>query len=64
MHISKKSLRDIYMGIDVFGRGSHGAGGFGAYKALEHIAPAGLSTAFFGPGWTWESTQDAPGFTW
>ncbi|KAJ6579582.1 glycoside hydrolase family 85 protein [Mycena vulgaris] len=59
-----KSLRDIYMGIDVFGRGSHGGGGFGAYKALAHIAPAGLSTALFGQGWTWENTQDAPGFTW
>lgn len=63
-HLAPKTLRDIYMGIDVFGRGSHGGGGFGAYKALEHIALAGLSTAFFGQGWTWESTQDAPGFTW
>ncbi|KAJ7735127.1 glycosyl hydrolase family 85-domain-containing protein [Mycena maculata] len=63
-HITPKSLQEIYTGIDVFGRGSHGGGGFGAYKALEHIAPAGLSTAFFGPGWTWESTQDAPGFSW
>ncbi|KAJ7499715.1 glycosyl hydrolase family 85-domain-containing protein [Mycena latifolia] len=63
-HVTRKTLRDIYMGIDVFGRGSHGGGGFGAYKALEHIVPAGLSTAFFGQGWTWENTQDAPGFTW
>ncbi|KAJ7165604.1 glycoside hydrolase family 85 protein [Mycena crocata] len=64
LHAASQGLRDIYTGIDVFGRGSHGGGGFGAYKALEHIAPAGLSTAFFGQGWTWESTQDAPGFTW
>ncbi|KAJ7983052.1 glycoside hydrolase family 85 protein [Mycena polygramma] len=63
-HIVPKTLHDIYVGIDVFGRGSHGGGGFGAYKALEHIAPARLSTAFFGQGWTWENTQDAPGFTW
>ncbi|KAJ6473218.1 glycosyl hydrolase family 85-domain-containing protein [Mycena sanguinolenta] len=63
-HIMPKTPQDIYMGIDVFGRGSHGGGGFGSYKALEHITPAGLSTAFFAPGWTWESTQDAPGFTW
>ncbi|KAJ7174428.1 glycosyl hydrolase family 85-domain-containing protein [Mycena filopes] len=63
-HVAPKTLRDIYVGIDVFGRGSHGGGGFGAYKALEHIAPAGLSTAFFGQGWTWENSQDAPGFTW
>ncbi|KAF7292815.1 Glycoside hydrolase family 85 protein [Mycena indigotica] len=58
------SAQDIYVGIDVFGRGSHGAGGFGSYKALEHISPAQLSTAFFAPGWTWENTQDAPSFTW
>ncbi|KAJ7226631.1 glycosyl hydrolase family 85-domain-containing protein [Mycena haematopus] len=63
-HIMPKTPRDIYMGIDAFGRGSHGGGGFGTYKALEHITPAGISTAFFAPGWTWESTQDAPGFTW
>ncbi|KAJ7667092.1 glycosyl hydrolase family 85-domain-containing protein [Mycena rosella] len=63
-HVAPKTLRDIYMGIDVFGRGSHGGGGFGAYKALAHIAAAGLSTAFFGQGWTWENTQDASGFTW
>ncbi|KAJ6615525.1 glycoside hydrolase family 85 protein [Mycena sp. CBHHK59/15] len=64
-HTARKTLRDIYMGVDVFGRGSHGGGGFGAYKALAHIAEtAGLSTAFFGQGWTWESTQDAPGFSW
>ncbi|KAJ7755189.1 glycosyl hydrolase family 85-domain-containing protein [Mycena metata] len=63
-HVAPKALHDIYVGIDVFGRGSHGGGGFGAYKALEHIAPTGMSTAFFGPGWTWENTQDMPSFTW
>ncbi|KAJ7250390.1 glycoside hydrolase family 85 protein [Mycena rebaudengoi] len=63
-HVAPQTLTDIYMGVDVFGRGSHGGGGFGAYKALTHIAPAGLSTALFGQGWTWENTQDAPGFTW
>jgi mannosyl-glycoprotein endo-beta-N-acetylglucosaminidase len=55
---------DIYMGIDVFRHSSHGGGSFGAYKVLNHITPAGLSAAFFTPGWSWESTQDAPGFTW
>ncbi|KAG6890061.1 hypothetical protein C0992_003159 [Termitomyces sp. T32_za158] len=62
----KKSLNDIYMGVDVWGRGSHGGGGFGSYKAITHIAPdsLGLSVALFGPGWTWESEQDRPGFSW
>ncbi len=54
------------MGIDVWGRGQHGGGGFGSYKALDHIAPEslGLSVALFGQAWTWESEQDKPGWTW
>jgi mannosyl-glycoprotein endo-beta-N-acetylglucosaminidase len=61
-----KALQDVYIGIDVWGRGSHGGGGFGAYRAIEHIDPAGLglSAALFGPAWTWESEQDKPGFSW
>lgn len=61
-----KALQDIYTGIDVWGRGSHGGGGFGSYRALEHIDPVslGLSVALFGPGWTWETRQDVPGFNW
>jgi mannosyl-glycoprotein endo-beta-N-acetylglucosaminidase len=61
-----KTLSDIYTGIDVWGRGSHGGGGFGTYRALEHISPQelGLSAAVFGQAWTWESEQDKPGFTW
>ncbi|KAG6873607.1 hypothetical protein C0995_013980 [Termitomyces sp. Mi166 len=64
--MSKKSLNDIFMGVDVWGRGSHGGGGFGSYKAITHIAPdsLGLSVALFGQGWTWESEQDKPGFNW
>ena len=66
----------MYVGIDVWGRGSHGGGGFGAYRALSHIADASraagshagsntgtgtaLSTAIFGPAWTWEDGEDAP----
>ncbi|GLB33215.1 putative glycosyl hydrolase family 85 [Lyophyllum shimeji] len=64
--VSKKSLNDVYMGVDVWGRGSHGGGGFGSYKAITHIAPdsLGLSVALFGQGWTWESEQDKPGWDW
>ncbi|KAI0301885.1 glycosyl hydrolase family 85-domain-containing protein [Multifurca ochricompacta] len=63
---SAKTLQDIYVGIDIWGRGSHGGGGFGAYRALEHINPTslGLSVALFGPGWTWETIQDKAGFSW
>jgi mannosyl-glycoprotein endo-beta-N-acetylglucosaminidase len=54
------------MGVDVWGRGSYGGGGFGCYKAISRIAPEslGLSVALFGPAWTWESEQDKPGWTW
>ncbi|KAF8164722.1 glycoside hydrolase family 85 protein [Crassisporium funariophilum] len=61
-----KALQDIYMGVDVWGRGSHGGGGLGCYRAISHIAPEslGLSVALFGHAWTWESEQDKPGWTW
>ena len=59
-------MNDIYMGVDVWGRGSHGGGGLGSYKAISHISPEtlGLSVALFGQAWTWESEQDKPGWTW
>ena len=58
--------RDIYMGIDVWGRGSLGGGGFRVHKAMEEICPdsLGLSVALFGQGWTWEKRQDEVGRTW
>ena len=61
-----KTLQDIWIGVDVWGRGSHGGGGFGSYKAIEHIDPEslGLSVALFGQAWTWESRQDDEGWTW
>lgn len=54
------------MGVDVWGRGSHGGGGFGCYKAIDHIDPKflGLSVALFGPAWTWETEEEKPGWTW
>ena len=64
--LKAKSLNDIYTGVDVWGRGSHGGGGFGCYKAIDHVDPKflGLSVALFGQAWTWESEQDKPGWTW
>ncbi len=63
---SPKTLKDIFIGIDVWGRGSHGGGGFGCYKALEHTntRSMGLSAAIFGPAWSWESEQDKEGWNW
>ena len=45
---------DIYTGIDCFGRGSLGGGGFGVGEALSLIQDAGTSAALFAPGWTYE----------
>ncbi|KAF7799963.1 hypothetical protein EIP86_011206 [Pleurotus ostreatoroseus] len=61
-----KSLKDVYVGVDVWGRGQHGGGGLACYKALEHIDPQslGLSVALFGHAWTWETIQDSADFTW
>jgi mannosyl-glycoprotein endo-beta-N-acetylglucosaminidase len=63
---NSRTLNDIYTGIDVWGRGSYGGGGFGSYRALTRIDPEflGLSAALFGQGWTWESEEGKPGWTW
>ncbi|KAF8999398.1 glycoside hydrolase family 85 protein [Cyathus striatus] len=65
-YILHKSVNDIFIGIDVWGRGQHGGGGLGCYRALDHIKPAtsGLSVALFGHAWTWESEQDKEGWNW
>eukprot|EP00050_Salpingoeca_kvevrii_P022588 m.128667 g.128667 ORF g.128667 m.128667 type:complete len:821 (-) comp9754_c0_seq1:37-2499(-) len=47
--------QDVYVGIDVFGRGTFGGGGWTCNKALEEITAAGLSTALFAPGWLFEN---------
>ncbi|EAU82416.1 hypothetical protein CC1G_11102 [Coprinopsis cinerea okayama7 len=62
----QKTIQDIYIGVDVWGRGSHGGGGFGAYKAIEHADPKGLgfSVALFAQGWTWETEEEKPGWNW
>ncbi|XP_076034995.1 cytosolic endo-beta-N-acetylglucosaminidase isoform X2 [Oratosquilla oratoria] len=47
---------DVYVGIDVFGRGKH-AGGFDTYKAFEALRAHKLSAAVFAPGWTYETKK-------
>ena len=49
-------VTDIYTGIDCFGRGSLGGGGFGVGVALSAIRKAGTSAVLFAPGWTYESS--------
>jgi len=45
---------DIFVGVDVFGRGCLGGGGFQCDQPLEEIRKKGLSVALFAPGWTYE----------
>ncbi|KAL4067151.1 glycoside hydrolase family 85 protein [Scleroderma yunnanense] len=61
-----KTLRSVFVGVDVWGRNQYGGGGLNSYRAITHIDPQslGLSVAFFAPGWTWESKQDTPGWNW
>ena len=50
------------MGIDVFGRGCPGGGGFDSNKALTMIKYHSLSTAIFAPGWTHECSSEQDKF--
>lgn len=47
--------RDVWMGIDCYGRGTIGEGGFAVPVALEMVRSHGLSAALFAPGWTYEN---------
>ncbi|ONI24700.1 hypothetical protein PRUPE_2G256300 [Prunus persica] len=48
---------DVYMGIDVFGRGSFGGGQWNTSVALDVLKRDGVSTAIFAPGWIYETNQ-------
>nr|XP_057905654.1 cytosolic endo-beta-N-acetylglucosaminidase [Doryrhamphus excisus] len=52
---------DIYVGVDVFGRGEVVGGMFETNKALEIIRKYNFSAAIFAPGWVYE-TQDKTEF--
>lgn len=62
---STSTLRpsQVCFGIDVFGRGTYGGGGFETWRALDAIFAAHhrdgsrLSVALFAPGWTVESSD-------
>ncbi|KAH7433439.1 hypothetical protein KP509_07G070000 [Ceratopteris richardii] len=48
---------DVYMGIDVFGRGTYGGGGYQSNLGLIAARNAGVSAALFAPGWVYETGQ-------
>ncbi|XP_012217337.1 cytosolic endo-beta-N-acetylglucosaminidase isoform X1 [Linepithema humile] len=49
-----RDIKDIYVGLDVWGRGCPGGGGFNSAYALDLIRKKDLSVAIFAPGWTHE----------
>ncbi|KAL3876300.1 hypothetical protein ACJMK2_034164 [Sinanodonta woodiana] len=53
---------DVYVGIDVFGRGCLGGGGYNTIKALTLVRNFSLSAAIFAQGWVYE-TQGMEKFT-
>lgn len=55
---------DVYMGIDTFGRGTWGGGGFDVDKALGKIRRAGVSAALFAPAWTMEEETTGLDVSW
>ncbi|KAK4433359.1 Cytosolic endo-beta-N-acetylglucosaminidase 1 [Sesamum alatum] len=48
---------DVYMGIDVFGRGTYGGGQWTTNVALDVIKKNDVSAAIFAPGWVYETRQ-------
>ncbi|CAD8152913.1 unnamed protein product [Paramecium octaurelia] len=50
---------NVFVGIDVWGRGQYGGGQFNSYVALKEIKKAQLGTAIFGQAWTYETSNDS-----
>ncbi|XP_031497779.1 cytosolic endo-beta-N-acetylglucosaminidase 1-like [Nymphaea colorata] len=48
---------DVYMGIDVFGRGTYGGGQWNTKVALDVLKQSSVSAAIFAPGWVYETNQ-------
>ncbi|CAI9091776.1 OLC1v1026887C1 [Oldenlandia corymbosa var. corymbosa] len=48
---------DVYMGIDVFGRGTFGGGQWTTNVALDVLKKSDVSAALFAPGWVYETRQ-------
>ncbi|KAF2319177.1 hypothetical protein GH714_013772 [Hevea brasiliensis] len=48
---------DVYMGIDVFGRGTYGGGEWNTNVALDVCKKDDVSAVLFAPGWVYETKQ-------
>ena len=49
--MSEKSSFDIFIGTDMYGRGTYGGGQLETYKAINMIGRYQLSIAIFGSGY-------------
>ncbi|XP_034268724.1 cytosolic endo-beta-N-acetylglucosaminidase isoform X1 [Pantherophis guttatus] len=52
--VANSRQTDVYVGVDVFGRGDVVSSGFDTKKSLKMIREQGLSVALFAPGWVYE----------
>jgi hypothetical protein len=60
--VAQDRRADVFMGIDVFGRGTYGGGGMDVDKALRLIKNANVSAALFAPGWVLEQLEEGASF--
>ena len=51
---------DVFMGCDVFGRGTYGGGGWNVDVALRSAFEYSTSLAIFAPGWVYEHLGTSP----
>lgn len=55
-------VKDVFVGVDVYGRGCFGGGKFNTDMALNVIHSLGLSVAIFAPGWVHEQKPEDEDF--
>lgn len=53
--LAGERAHDVYVGVDIFGRGMYKGGGFNTHLAMEKIRNRDLSAAIFAHGWTEEA---------
>ncbi|XP_066917275.1 cytosolic endo-beta-N-acetylglucosaminidase-like isoform X2 [Clytia hemisphaerica] len=56
---AKQRKHDVYVGVDIFGRGCPGGGGWNTNKALKIIREHDLSAAIFAFGWVYEKLGES-----
>lgn len=58
MLATPEKCKNVYVGIDIFGRKTFGGGGFNANVAMEEIKKRNMSTVLFALGWLCEAHQN------